>query len=437
MSNPAKNASKAHDTDLLLASNVSTFRQWLITQGYTVVAPDRANKERGVHYWVEIPGCKPVSVQEGFGRKARYAQTHYRLRPIVSSFLVSPVASAIKEVVRTKVPVLQAVVAGKVQTTAGAAPAANTDVPAILQTPYRDPSAFLLSGADIGRALNIDSPIPADVVARDVFGVRVSGGMRAGRTVVAHMKVYDSPEPVGRSHRFVEVVDYPICTDSDDIKQQAADLFQRAAALPNATILVDMKGLGTEFLQHLQTMASPTVNRYGLMMGQSLPKRGGAGRFFNRRAECSVLTAQAIKDGAVKLVRPLSPAAANYETTLEQLGSGAPYSFDECGRYRVTNPEQWEYEHAASADLFEAISLAFQSTELPLAVEKPPAPPVAGPAPVQDASPSAKPLSAFLIELRDDFAITCPLTMEEGETPAAFANRRWVYAQAMIDARPV
>lgn len=46
------------------------------------------------------------------------------------------------------------------------------------------------------------------------------------------------------------------------------------------------------------------------------------------------------------------------------------------------------------------------------------------------------PLTGYLADLRDDFAASCPLQPLDGETPLAFANRRWVYAQAMIESRP-
>lgn len=45
-------------------------------------------------------------------------------------------------------------------------------------------------------------------------------------------------------------------------------------------------------------------------------------------------------------------------------------------------------------------------------------------------------LSGHLQDLRDDFAATCPLQLLPGESPAAFAGRRWVYAQAMVESRP-
>jgi hypothetical protein len=47
--------------------------------------------------------------------------------------------------------------------------------------------------------------------------------------------------------------------------------------------------------------------------------------------------------------------------------------------------------------------------------------------------PAADPL--HLEDLRDDFAIHCPLTPLEDESPAAFADRRWAYADLMMQKR--
>ncbi|WP_426237555.1 hypothetical protein [Pseudomonas sp. TWP3-2] len=425
MANTAvKPKGQAHDTDLLMASNVSSFKQWLITQGIAVTEPDRSNAARGVHYWVEVPGSKPVSVQECFGRKQRYAQTHFRLRQLLSSYLASPVATAIKDIVRPQTPgQLQMVVSGKIQSKATAA---NAEVPAVLQAVARDPGQYLLSEADIAQALAIASPIPVDAQVQNVFGVRVAGDHRKGMTVAAHMKVCDTPG--GR--RLVEVVEYPIHAERGDLKAQAEALFKRAHALPNATILVDVLGDGLVFFKHLQAFASPTVARYGLTMGQTLPKGGNGMRFVNRRAQCTVLATYAIQRGTLKLVLPSDSGLSD---PLTLLGSRLPYSFDELGRYKIAKPSDIGTDHLPTADLFEAISLAFHSVELPVSVEKP-VEACASPSTAPKAP--AKVMDQYLTDLRDDFAISCPLVKDVEESMAAFANRRWVYAQAMIDARP-
>lgn len=425
MSNPAvKPKGQSHDTDLLLACNVMSFKQWLTTQGHTVTAPDHANAARGVHYWVELPGCKPVSVQEGFGRKQRYAQTHYRLRPLLENYLASPVATAIKDIVRPKpAGQLQMVVKGKVEPIAAAA---SNDVPAILQAYKQDRSNYLLSDADIAKALTIESPIPEGAEVKHVFGVRVGGADRKGMTVAAYMKVYDTPD----ARRLVEVVEYPVRSDQHDIKGHAEALFKHAHALPNATILVDVLGDGLVFFKHLQAFTSPTVARYGMTMGQALPKGGNGKRFANRRTECSVLAAEAIKNKNMKLVLPTDSALSD---PLVLLGSKIPYELTTETRYLVAKPSQIAHAQLPTADLFDAICMAYHSMELPLAVEKPA--PSFDPAPAPEAP--AKVMDQYLTDLRDDFAINCPLKQKPDESLAAFANRRWVYAQAMIDARPV
>lgn len=45
-------------------------------------------------------------------------------------------------------------------------------------------------------------------------------------------------------------------------------------------------------------------------------------------------------------------------------------------------------------------------------------------------------LDDYLMDLRDDFALHAPVAQKEGESLQDFADRRWAYAQAMIQARP-
>lgn len=63
-------------------------------------------------------------------------------------------------------------------------------------------------------------------------------------------------------------------------------------------------------------------------------------------------------------------------------------------------------------------------------------------APRHCAKPCTKPsapavvLDSYLVDLRDDFALHAPVAQKEGESLQDFADRRWAYAQAMIQARP-
>lgn len=96
-----KVSNNKHDQDLLEAGNVLPFKKWLKDQGVEVREPSSAHRDKGVYFWVvPVSGkAKPkvVSVQEGIGRNKRYAQTHFRLRPLIGRFLTAPLVSAVRE----------------------------------------------------------------------------------------------------------------------------------------------------------------------------------------------------------------------------------------------------------------------------------------------------------------------------------------------------
>ncbi|WP_085618825.1 MULTISPECIES: hypothetical protein [unclassified Pseudomonas] len=394
-------SSHKHDQDLLLASNVSVFKEWLKAQGIEVREPEPAHSAQGVHYWVvPVPGkAKPkaVSVQEGSGRHKRYAQTHHRLRSLINRFLTSPLTTAVRAAQASDI---------------GKCPSAPAS------------THYLLTQADIKRALScppVKEPVWGDhgavLEGHDVFAVRLSGTDRDGASVAIHARVYGQG-----ARQVVQVLGYPFDTNLQDLAPLAKELHQRASALPSATILVDTAGIGLQFFHELEQLGrTDSLRRYGLMMGAPLPKDAG---YFNRRSKCSVLAAQAIKAGRVKLKWP---DGEDSDAVLARFGCHIPYTVNEHRQHQVASPKERATKDLPCPDLFETLAMCFHDLDLPTPAEKPAAP-------AAEATP--KKLSQDLIDLRDDFAITCPLTQDEGEDLAAFAVRRWAYAQAMLDARP-
>lgn len=391
-----KSPASKHDQGRLLASNVLAFKEWLKEQGIQVIDPEASQSAQGVLFWaIPAPGSKTVSVQEGVGRNARYAQTHVRLRMLVGRFLEAP--------------------SDHVGGTAAEAPLAQLPV-----TTEWAAATGLLSNEDIERALAIPSPIPAGATYEDVFTVRTSRDPCDGMTVVAHSKVHGIGDI-----KVVEILRYPIVTRGVDVVMLADSLTQEVAKLPSATILVDTAGAGLALYQALQNYASPAVRRYGVLMGKPTP----TGKFQSKRAECAMKASSAIKSGRVKLALPgYGTRAGQYE----QLGTKMTYQFTDHAQLKVPNAKERRELGQPCPDMFEVVAMAFLDLHLPPelanapAVSSNPAPP----------STPAKPLDKDLEVLRDDFAVTCPFTQVDNESLAAFATRRWAYAQAMIDARP-
>lgn len=395
-------SSHKHDQDLLLASNVSVFKDWLKAQGIEVREPEPAHSAQGVHYWVvPVPGkakSKAVSVQEGSGRQKRYAQTHHRLRSLIDRFLTSPLTSAVRT--------------------------AQTSV--IAKCPSAPvPMHYLLTQANIQDALSgppLTAPVWGDhgtvLEPHNVFAVRLGGDDRDGASVAIHARIYGKGE-----RQVVEVLEYPFDTNIQNLLPLAKELHERASKLPSATILVDTAGIGIQFFHALEQLGrTETMRRYGLLMGAPLPKDS---TYFNRRSKYSVLTAKAIKAGRVKLKWPEGESP---NVVLERFGCRIPYTINTHKQHQVASPKERAAKDLPCPDYFEALAMFFHDLDVPTPAEKPAAS-------VAEAAPTK--LSQDLIDLRDDFAITCPLTQAEGEDLAAFAVRRWKYAQAMLDARPL
>lgn len=382
-----KSPASKHDQDLLLASNVSTFKTWLIGQGVQVIDPDPAQSAQGILFWaIPAPGSKTVSVQEGIGRNARHAQTHVRLRTLVQRFLEAPRGN---KALHSEFQLL----------------AARPD---------------LLSKEDIDCALAIPSPVPIGATYENVFTVRTSRDPRDGMTVVAHSKVYGTGDM-----KAVEVLRYPIITSGIDVVVLADSLMQEVGKLPSATILVDTAGAGLALYDVLQKYASPGVRRYGVLMGKPTP----TGRFQNKRAECALKASNAIKSGRAKLALPgYGTRAGQYE----QLGTKMTYQFTDDAQLKVPNAKDRKELKQPCPDVFEVVAMAFLDLHLPPELANAPSAPSEPAAPAKPATPLTKELEM----LRDDFAVACTLTQDPGESMEAFATRRWAYAQAMIDARP-
>lgn len=436
-----KGKGSKHDTDLLQASNVLTFKQWLKDQGVTVSDPSVQHAKDGVLFWAAVPnthrGNTLVSVCEGYGRKSRYARTHERLRPFLSQFFANPVAKAVNAAVRkAKSGTIQIVVNNKLQTPAVNEATANIAKPAPIAvkaepTPVNVPAPLtrpLLSQVDVESAFRPIGygPIPDNAHARTVFAVRVGGesaGGDLGPTVVAEMRVNECqiPGPDNRA-REVEVIELPIHTKSPNLQSLATRLADIVAERPGAVVLVDLRGSGSAFLDMLKQQGGASLRCFGLLLGQQLPKSNG--EYSNRRAQCMGDAVKAIRSGAMVMHFPLRDRA--------DAGVGLPYTVSHDGRMKLWSPQELREQGHQIPYVLETISMAYVEG---VDFLNPDLVTVAAPVTAASAPVPGK-VDDFLTDLRDDFAINCPLLLGTGETLDAFAIRRWEYAQAMVKNRP-
>ncbi|WP_211472978.1 hypothetical protein [Collimonas humicola] len=126
-------------------------------------------------------------------------------------------------------------------------------------------------------------------------------------------------------HR-VDIMDVPIFSNPMDWQHIAGEVFHYTRRLSNCTILVDVGGQGIQFAKMLENLGCPNVVK--INWGNPCFKKKNKDRFFNLRAQCSVLAAEAVKDARITFPNQ------HVQDLLDQ-ASKIPYSFDEKGRYHI------------------------------------------------------------------------------------------------------
>lgn len=196
------------------------------------------------------------------------------------------------------------------------------------------PIKYLLSREAIESAVEGPPVIHASEQWGHFIGVVVGADLQRTYTVATHMVMSGHGDRLAfGARRRVETVGTPLFSDSKDLAAMAQQLMGYAKTLPNVTITVDETGLGLTFLSILQQLAKelPQPARRlrctGALYGGKVKDPAYARRFVTPRAQAYVHTAEAFKDGAVRL--------DNMPCTMIKQGSEIPYDFDDHGRFRV------------------------------------------------------------------------------------------------------
>lgn len=210
---------------------------------------------------------------------------------------------------------------------------------------------YLLGRSLIERAIGAKRVIaPAEQFGHMLI-IDVAAGVYRDKTVCLHAHVIGNGDRIDDDPRRVDVVGIPVFSNSLDWQEVAGRVYQYALTLSNPTILVDVGGQGVQFAKMLERLGLGNIVKVN--WGNTNFRKKYKERFFNRRAQCSVHAAEAVKDGRVTFVR---------EHTKELLdqGSRIPYFFDEKARYHIMPKEKMkELEGIPSPDLWDTVCMAF------------------------------------------------------------------------------
>lgn len=208
---------------------------------------------------------------------------------------------------------------------------------------------YLVGRKMVESRIGLAGVIKAGEMYGNLLMVDVAAGEYRDKSVCVHAKVTGSSD-YGEDARRMDVVDIPLFTNTRNIQDFTGSLFHLAASIPNCTVLVDAGGMGIAVCQQLETLGLPNVVR--VKWGNPCFKTRYKDRFFNQRAQATVLASKAVKEGRMTL-------PDKYSKELLDQASRIPYHFDEKARYVIEKKEDMRKDGIPSPDLWDAICFGF------------------------------------------------------------------------------
>lgn len=209
---------------------------------------------------------------------------------------------------------------------------------------------YLIGRKAVERVIGASRTIRDDEPWGNLVTIDVAAGVHRDKTVVSHFRVIGNGDRLDPDPRRVDLIDVPIFSNTLDWADVARKATDFCLALSNCTVLVDIGGQGVQFAKMMESMGCPNVIHVNWGRFNFLKRL--AERFFNQRAQCSVQTVEAIKDGRISL------APLHKKEMLDQ-ASRIPYHIDEKGRWHITPKEKMKEDGIPSPDLWDTVCMAF------------------------------------------------------------------------------
>ena len=193
--------------------------------------------------------------------------------------------------------------------------------------------------------------IGEDEAYGNLLVVDVAAGVYRDKTVATHERVIGTGGPEALEPRRMDVLGYPVYTNSLDWTDAAARVAHTAAELSNCTVVVDVGGQGVQFAKMLERLEVPNIIKVN--WGEPNFRPEYKQRFVNQRAQCFVHLKYAVEKGRVGLCN---------EQTKDLLDQGArlPFFFDDRARWQMMSKNDMaQKEGLPSPDLLDTLAMGY------------------------------------------------------------------------------
>lgn len=182
-----------------------------------------------------------------------------------------------------------------------------------------------------------------------VIVVDVGGGVMRDDSTIGVAKVWGSAQ-FGENSRRAELIDIPLCKNTDEITELFGKINELLLTYPNATLVLDDNGAGKGLGQLLKAHG---IYYTAVYWGGACFKNENRKQFFNKRAQAYVCLQRAVKDGRFKIL------TNKYKAKVKEQLAKLPYTFDENSRYKILTKQEMKKMGIRSPDLGDIFAFLF------------------------------------------------------------------------------
>ena len=189
-----------------------------------------------------------------------------------------------------------------------------------------------------------------------VISVDVGGGVGRDDSVIVVAKVWGEAHWGERARR-AEVVEIPLCKNTDNIDELTGIIDNLMSIYPNPTLVIDANGTGRGLAQRLKGKGIFfTEVHWG---GQCFSNEARE-HYANKRSQAMVCMTRAADSGRLKI------KTRQHRHKLVEQVTRLPYVFDDNARYKVMSKETMKTKGLKSPDMADVLAFLFLDSVQPI-----------------------------------------------------------------------
>lgn len=193
-----------------------------------------------------------------------------------------------------------------------------------------------------------------------VISVDVGGGVGRDDSVIMVSKVWGEAHWGERARR-VEIIDIPLCKNTDNIDELTGTIDNLMSIYANPTLVIDANGTGRGLAQKLKGKGIFFIEVH---WGGQCFSNEAREHYANKRSQAMVCMTRAADSGRLKIKSTI------HKHKLIEQATRLPYEFDDNARFKVMSKESMRKKGLKSPDMADVMAFMFLDSVQPIPAEE-------------------------------------------------------------------